>query len=1566
MKILEIISNLGSAFKSVALTGSNRIPTLIGMLVMLLVLPVGVYLSLNRQIFEPQASYQGAPKGYLVSQVNCSGEWQIYGWTCDPDVYTRGLGVRVYADNQLIGTLGPPTTSTYTYPGDTGVAAQCGGYGNHWFRLNVPDSIRGRTVQIRADAIDQISNGFNSGQPDVPLLLSGTNAAGSTSVNCPLNPTVSVQAAPITLTAGQSATITTTTANIPSGVTCSNNWNFTYPVPINGSSSDTRVVSQTFDFTVTCSNGSTGSARVTAIPAPPPVNATWSDWSACSATCGTGSQTRTCTAEGSNGGRTCAQGPADGAGTSRSCNTHACPPVNTAPTAGTGAILNADGSVASLIRADGSTRYIIRAGGNDNQGTADMTSVLALVNINGTYAGQHRGYAGWSNNGSFPYFASSYKSTPIDCGGGGKGTLYNGYGSEHMNLISCSTSGSGTTRLADFTVTFNNSFTAPPAGNTIGVFIADTAGAYSNWQPFSTFGLVPGGGQLGNGICIMRTSSTSLPQQYSAAVTGTGYAKINKPSVANLDAVKAACSAADFASLLTQLCQNNTTATGAQQEVAYYNSDGTFASNTCGSAGCNTVACPARPTPTPTVAPTPTPTARPTNAPTPTPASTPNTGNLVSNGGFESPVVVNTTTTNLWQLYGLQAASIYGVTDSIPGWAPRQTGSGYQVEVHRNLYGQAPEGNQYAEIDAAGIVTLVQPLSTVMHATYKIEFLYAPRPDAGEQSLGVYWNGQLVSAVTGTGTAGSPPNWQTKTFNVSATSTNSILGFGSIKGNGAGNFIDKVSVTLVTGGQCTAGPFQNVTIEEGENCGVIVSKPASGATSGTIKYTAPNVTHSEVICNIKVTTPNNGGCTLTLNGMKGKTTNPIKPGETVDIAFSNQCGQDVSIPENYVKSSTANGCTIPLFVSPKAAPPPNSDFTYKIAETEEGLASAPEKPFDGNEKSFNATYILADQSPGLKSFWVEFKKTKTGETKRDFIQNVRLLAKDPKISGVNCSLALGTKQLVVDVRGSNFGTDSDIASIKVNGNALKKTAWENGYIKGVWENPTTPVADGSQYTVNVTLGDGRGLPQVKCGINLSIVSLGSKLFCRGDGNYEIKGAVAVLVDEEGNKIQETIDVGRDGSITGIKTKLSNGKNYVISIKAPKIARTNVTFTAQTGTTVVVAEDGSPIVLPLGDIAPRPDGDGVINTLDRSLLIGQWRTSVDATTLLSGDLNVDRRVNAFDWACMRNVFNRSEEKIPDRAPRSGDNGGGEEYTIPVDMKNFQFQPAEITMSLGDSVTWTNNDATDHTVVAADGSFNSGKIPAGQTYTHKFDKAGTFQYQCSIHPSMKGTIRVIAPTPPPVVCATPPACSGNLIIGDPQDGSCPRYVCSTPGPNPASCTADAQCQTGFKCFNHANYPGTCKPSDTVCAAVITRACKDEVCADFPSPCHVPPGWTTGGRPSPSPSGPQCTTNALGKTPQVTSNKTITWTYTYPASTKINSVNFPAKTGIKYTVGTQTAASGQPLVVNFGAAAASSFQFTVTTDTACMPFTAPFTMVNSCGTTMNDLVGMGTARAYGQFCP
>ncbi len=92
--------------------------------------------------------------------------------------------------------------------------------------------------------------------------------------------------------------------------------------------------------------------------------------------------------------------------------------------------------------------------------------------------------------------------------------------------------------------------------------------------------------------------------------------------------------------------------------------------------------------------------------------------------------------------------------------------------------------------------------------------------------------------------------------------------------------------------------------------------------------------------------------------------------------------------------------------------------------------------------------------------------------------------------------------------------------------------------------------------------------------------------------------------------------------------------------------------------------------------------------------------------------------------------------PTPAPTAAAGGGSGAVTL----AGFAFSPSSLTVKAGTTVTWTNHDGVTHTVTADGGSFDSGHLASGATFSRTFATAGTFSYHCAIHPSMTGTITV----------------------------------------------------------------------------------------------------------------------------------------------------------------------------------------------------------------------------------
>jgi plastocyanin len=89
--------------------------------------------------------------------------------------------------------------------------------------------------------------------------------------------------------------------------------------------------------------------------------------------------------------------------------------------------------------------------------------------------------------------------------------------------------------------------------------------------------------------------------------------------------------------------------------------------------------------------------------------------------------------------------------------------------------------------------------------------------------------------------------------------------------------------------------------------------------------------------------------------------------------------------------------------------------------------------------------------------------------------------------------------------------------------------------------------------------------------------------------------------------------------------------------------------------------------------------------------------------------------------------------------AADGGSAAQVTI-LDDDGRRFEPAEVSVAVGDAVTWTHEGGLPHTVTATDGAFDSGTLAGGDTFAFTPEEAGTFDYVCSIHPEMTGTVTV----------------------------------------------------------------------------------------------------------------------------------------------------------------------------------------------------------------------------------
>ncbi|MBI2630201.1 cupredoxin family copper-binding protein [Candidatus Pacearchaeota archaeon] len=99
---------------------------------------------------------------------------------------------------------------------------------------------------------------------------------------------------------------------------------------------------------------------------------------------------------------------------------------------------------------------------------------------------------------------------------------------------------------------------------------------------------------------------------------------------------------------------------------------------------------------------------------------------------------------------------------------------------------------------------------------------------------------------------------------------------------------------------------------------------------------------------------------------------------------------------------------------------------------------------------------------------------------------------------------------------------------------------------------------------------------------------------------------------------------------------------------------------------------------------------------------------------------------------------SNNSLVDQAPPTGASGNSQ-YN--VEIKESSFNPSEITINKGETITWTNYDSAPHTITSdSNKALDSPTLNQGETFSYTFETSGNYNYHCSFHSSMKGKIIV----------------------------------------------------------------------------------------------------------------------------------------------------------------------------------------------------------------------------------
>jgi plastocyanin len=177
----------------------------------------------------------------------------------------------------------------------------------------------------------------------------------------------------------------------------------------------------------------------------------------------------------------------------------------------------------------------------------------------------------------------------------------------------------------------------------------------------------------------------------------------------------------------------------------------------------------------------------------------------------------------------------------------------------------------------------------------------------------------------------------------------------------------------------------------------------------------------------------------------------------------------------------------------------------------------------------------------------------------------------------------------------------------------------------------------------------------------------------------------------------------------------------------------------------------PITVTKGDVIEWTNNDNVMHTVtsladtgatfDSSIISAGDKWTLDTGTLDAGE---------YDYFCTVHPFMTAKMVISESTGSAQSEPVTATVSIPAGAMiqsegQIYYDPQDLAVSVGTTVIWSNDDTAAHTVtsgadIIADGVFDSGILPAGKTFEHQFDTAGTTEYFCQVHPWMVGTVIV----------------------------------------------------------------------------------------------------------------------------------------------------------------------------------------------------------------------------------
>ncbi len=264
-----------------------------------------------------------------------------------------------------------------------------------------------------------------------------------------------------------------------------------------------------------------------------------------------------------------------------------------------------------------------------------------------------------------------------------------------------------------------------------------------------------------------------------------------------------------------------------------------------------------------------------------------------------------------------------------------------------------------------------------------------------------------------------------------------------------------------------------------------------------------------------------------------------------------------------------------------------------------------------------------------------------GSPYKNIVSASILLAVKPKIISVICQSSPTGAGTQIIINGQHFGTEAGTVQYS-DQPANTSIVWGNNQIT---TNSSLPLVTNKDIVVTTPEGPDASVKAQCSDPSKYKLDFQATLTCRSvekplrEASVEIRDLSGLGIGTTASTKNATSvyknakegfdEQGHPQALTGLE-KLEEGRSYELIIKATGTLQKVVKFIAVRGTNVLDA-----ISLPLGDIAPAPNGDNQVNALDRSELNQEWSAAKDVAK--RADFNLDSRVNSFDNACLNSNY-----------------------------------------------------------------------------------------------------------------------------------------------------------------------------------------------------------------------------------------------------------------------------------------------------------------------------------------